>query len=148
MVRDSKRARFTYRDSVWHGCDLLGTGVASFSHIGGVHFQNVDTWGEYLERLGAGQLPVGRAYQTTPREQMIRELILQLKLGQIGSEYFETKFGVDPISEFSGQLRSLESRGLLTVDGKQIQLTNKGLLRVDTLLPEFYDSEHRGRRYT
>ena len=26
-------SRFVYRDSVWHGCDLLGTGVASFSHV-------------------------------------------------------------------------------------------------------------------
>jgi oxygen-independent coproporphyrinogen-3 oxidase len=148
MVRDPEQARFVYRDSVWHGCDLLGTGVASFSHIGGVHFQNVDTWGEYLARIDASEMPMARAYPTSAREQFIRELILQLKLGRVDTEYFTSKFGVDVVDAFSDQLRSLESRGMLYVDGDRICLTTKGLLRVDTLLPEFYDPEHRGGRYT
>ncbi len=148
MVRDPARARFVYRDSVWHGCDLLGTGVASFSHIGGVHFQNVDSWGEYLSRIDVPELPIARAYSTSAREQLIRELILQLKLGRVNAEYFTSKFDVDVVDAFSDQLRSFESRGMLYVDGDQICLTTKGLLRVDTLLPEFYDPEHRGGRYT
>ena len=148
MVRDPEKTQFVYRDSVWHGCDLLGTGVASFSHIGGVHFQNVDTWGEYLARMDEGELPVGRAYATSKREQSIRELILQLKLGRVDTEYLGAKFDVDVLTEYSDQLRSLESRGMLSLEDQQICLTNKGLLRVDSLLPEFYDPEHRGGRYT
>ena len=38
MVKNRETCRFVYRDSVWRGCDLLGTGVASFSHLSGVHF--------------------------------------------------------------------------------------------------------------
>ncbi|MCX6925376.1 MAG: radical SAM protein, partial [Verrucomicrobia bacterium] len=33
-VRDPKRTRFVYRDSLWQGADLIGLGVASFSHVG------------------------------------------------------------------------------------------------------------------
>src|SRR5262249_49315699 len=46
MVRRDKPCRFVYRNSVWQGCDMLGTGVASFSHVSGVHFQNLASWGE------------------------------------------------------------------------------------------------------
>ena len=38
MVKKNKRCRFVYRDSVWHGTDMVGTGVASFSHMNGIHF--------------------------------------------------------------------------------------------------------------
>src|SRR5262249_40842656 len=44
MVKDRSRCRFVYRDSLWHGADMFGTGVASFGHVGGVHVQNVDAW--------------------------------------------------------------------------------------------------------
>src|SRR5262249_5850104 len=44
LVRDRSRCQFVYRDSLWHGADMFGTGVASFGHVNGVHVQNVDTW--------------------------------------------------------------------------------------------------------
>ncbi|MEZ6016292.1 MAG: radical SAM protein [Planctomycetota bacterium] len=44
-------AGFLYRDALWHGSDLLGLGVSSFSHLGGVHFQNEPSFGGYLERV-------------------------------------------------------------------------------------------------
>jgi len=51
MVRDKRRTRFVYRDSLWHGADMFGTGVASFGHANGVHIQNVDQWESYIEML-------------------------------------------------------------------------------------------------
>ena len=37
---------------------------------------------------------------------------------------------------------------MLAIDGETIRLTREGLLRVDSLLPELYDPEFRGARYT
>jgi oxygen-independent coproporphyrinogen III oxidase len=37
---------------------------------------------------------------------------------------------------------------LLTVEGDRIELTRKGLLRADALLPAFFEPQHRGVRYT
>lgn len=147
MVK-SPETRFVYRDSVWHGCDLLGTGVASFSHLHDVHFQNVDGWGEYLARIAQGDLPISRAYQTSSHEQLIRELILQFKLGRIEVDYFRHKFAADIRQVFAGSIERLESQGFLTVTDQELRLTRKGLLRVDSLLPEFYEPTHRGARYT
>ena len=68
VVKDRKRCRFVYRDSLWHGADMLGTGVASFGHLSGVHVQNVDGWEEYVGLLQQGHLPLHRALPVGPRE--------------------------------------------------------------------------------
>src|SRR5215468_1453517 len=71
MVRDRRRCHFVYRDSLWHGADMFGTGVASFGHADGVHVQNVDTWEQYVALLEQDELPLGRALPVSPRELMI-----------------------------------------------------------------------------
>lgn len=148
MVRSKETTRFVYRDSVWNGCDLLGTGVASFSHLSGVHFQNVDGWGEYLATVGAGRLPLGRAFPTSKRDRLIRQLILQLKRGRLETAPLGLEFGVDILDEFSGELAELGARDMLRTDDSSVELTRRGLLQVDTLLPTFYDRQYRGARYT
>jgi len=148
--------RFLYRDSLWHGADLLGTGVASFGHLQGVHMQNAADWESYLQSLEAGHLPLYRAFETEPDERLTRELILQLKLGRLDTRPFEEKFGVDVLDRYAEPLKRLESEGMLTVHRTEghdnghgrIELSRQGLLQVDTLLPEFYAEEHRGARYT
>jgi oxygen-independent coproporphyrinogen-3 oxidase len=61
LVKPSESSGFVYRDAIWHGADMLGTGVASFSHLSGVHFQNKDRWDEYLAGVQGGALPISRA---------------------------------------------------------------------------------------
>jgi oxygen-independent coproporphyrinogen-3 oxidase len=141
-------SRFLYRDSVWHGCDLLGAGVASFSHVNGVHFQNCDGWGEYLARVSEEELPVSRAFATSAEERLIREFILQLKLGTLGTAGFAEKFDVDVLERFAGPLEQLQKDGWLTVSENRIEMTPAGLLRVDSLLPNFYEHQFRNARYT
>ncbi|MCH2376209.1 MAG: coproporphyrinogen III oxidase family protein, partial [Planctomycetes bacterium] len=147
MVKDSS-VRFVYRDALWHGADMIGTGVASFSHVGGVHFQNLDGFDRYVERLDAGELPLGRALKVTPRQLMIRELILQLKLGRIEADYFKTKYAIDVREEFRTVLADLQSSGMLEERDESLRLTEAGLLRVDSLLPAFFEPQHQGARYT
>jgi oxygen-independent coproporphyrinogen-3 oxidase len=149
MVRPKgKSSSFVYRDSVWHGCDLLGTGVASFSHLSGVHFQNVTQWGEYLATVAQGRLPLGRGLAITDRERLTREMILQLKLGTLPVSYFAQKFGADVLAEFAPAWQKLEEEGMLRVEGDAVELTRAGLLQVDRLLPSFYDDQYRNARYT
>jgi len=139
---------FVYRDSVWHGSDMLGTGVASFSHLSGVHFQNVAEWSEYLAALAARRLPLGRGLAVTAGERLTRELILQLKLGTLRAAYFRDKFGVDVLRGLAPVWRRLEADGMLRVESDAVALTRAGLLQVDRLLPSFYDDRYRNARYT
>ena len=53
LVKDQNKVNFSYRDNLWHGGDLLATGVASFGHVSGVHYQNLPEWADYLGALGA-----------------------------------------------------------------------------------------------
>ena len=89
VVKDKAKTRFVYRDALWHGADMFGTGVASFGHVNGVHIQNVDTWEQYIEKLNAGELPLGRAFPTTERDRLIREMVLLLKTGHLDVPYFQ-----------------------------------------------------------
>jgi oxygen-independent coproporphyrinogen III oxidase len=146
-VRDPSRTRFLYRDLLWTGADLIGLGVASFSHIGGTHFQNEHDWGPYLAQLEEGTLPIYRALTPSPDERMIREFILQMKLGHVSREYFQVKFGVDPRKRFSQGLLKLKEQGFLDFSNGSLQLNREGLLQVDKLLHEFFLPEHRNARY-
>ncbi len=148
LVKPERHAGFIYRDSLWRGADLVGTGVASFSHFGGVHYQNVDTWEEYVARLEAGELPIHRALAVTQHQLLIREMILNLKKGHLEAPYFQKKFGVDIFAEFAEGFTSLVEEGMAQRDEEGVKLTRDGLLRVDSLLPRFYEPEHRGIRYT
>ena len=148
LVRDRAKVKFVYRDSLWHGADMLGTGVASFGHVGGVHMQNADTWEEYIAALNRGQLPLHRALPVTPRQLLIREMVLQLKTGSLDASYFQGKFGVDILSEFADAFAALEEARFLTVGTRGVSLTREGYLQVDRLLPAFFEPEYRNTRYT
>lgn len=148
MVRDRKRTRFVYRDSLWRGADMFGTGVASFGHVSGVHVQNVDKWEEYLARLDRGELPLGRALPVPPHQLLIREMILQLKTGRLEADYFRRKFGADILTEFADGYDQLERAGYLTRTNGSVEMTRDGLLQVDRLLATFFEPQYRGGRYT
>ena len=148
MVKRDKPCRFVYRDAVWQGSDMMGTGVASFSHVNGAHYQNAPGWKDYTGSLEAGRLPLSRALFPSPSERLTREMILQLKLGRIETAYFRGKFNADILEAFGGTYKKLQDEGMLTFDKDAVELTRKGLLQVDGLLPEFYAPEHRNSRYT
>ncbi len=148
-VKDPARARFVYRDRLWQGADLVGTGVASFGHVNGVHLQNLDTWETYSDAIGRGELPLGRAHRPDDEERLIRELVLQLKRGSIRPTYFADKYGVDILDRFQDQFASLGREGWLAAcDADGVALTRQGLLRVDVLLHRFFLPRHAGIRYT
>ena len=145
-VRDPQKTKFLYRDALWHGADMLGMGVAAFSHVQGVHFQNEHEFETYRERVNGGKLPVYRALEPEREERLIRELILQLKLGHLSKSYFERKFAVDIEQHFAEGFAPLRDAGYLTSEGDSMRLNREGLLRVDALLSDFFLPKHRVAR--
>ena len=146
-VKDPKNTRFVYRDQLWSGADMIALGVASFSHVGGTHLQNEHDMQPYLAKIHRKELPIYRALTPTREECMIRELILQLKLGRVRGEYFQKKFGLDIFRKFALPLNQMQSSGFMKLDGDTVNLTRQGLLQVDRLLKEFFLPEHRDSRY-
>lgn len=148
LVKDKSKVNFSYRDNLWRGSDLLATGVASFGHVSGVHYQNLPEWGDYVGSLERGELPLYRAMRVTPHQALVRELILQLKTGRLDAGYFRDKFGVEIVDEWRDVWNEYVEEGYVTLDGDRIELTRAGLLRADGLLPAFFEPEHQGVRYT
>jgi len=147
VATKEKPCRFIYTDALWHGGDMVGLGVSSFSHFGGVHFQNVHTFEEYLALLEMDQLPLLRALTLTPKQKLIREMILQLKTGTIDQQYFRGKFGIDVWNEFRPVYEQLAADKLVERRNGTIVLTRPGLLQVDHFLSEFFEPELKTVRY-
>ena len=139
--------KFLYRDHLWQGADLLGLGVASFSHVGGTHFQNQHNIDPYIDRVQSGNLPVFRALTPSGEEKLIREAVLQFKLGSLDLQYFRDKFGVDLREQFPAALDYIRSTGNLTEDNNFLRLNIEGLLQVDRYVHEFFLPQHRDSRY-
>lgn len=148
LVKPERHAGFVYRDSLWHGADMIATGVASFGHFQGVHYQNLDKWETYLPAIERGELPINRALPVNDHQRLIRELILQMKTGRLDAGYFRKKFGEEIFEVFGPAFQSLVEEGWASVAGDDVTLTRKALLEVDTLLPRFFEPEHRDIRYT
>jgi oxygen-independent coproporphyrinogen-3 oxidase len=90
-----------------------------------------------------GELPIWRALTPTADERIIREFILQLKLGHVSRAYFRDKFGVELTERFGAPLQRLKDWGFLEVTGDEVRLNRDGLLQVDRLLHEFFLPQHR-----
>jgi oxygen-independent coproporphyrinogen-3 oxidase len=149
MVKDPRKVNFSYRDNLWMGSDLLATGIASFGHVSGVHYQNLPEWENYIRSLiDKNELPLGRAMRPTQHQLLVREMILQLKRGYLDAAYFRHKFNVEILEDWAEQWNGYSNDGWLTIDGDRIELTRDGLLRVDGMLPAFFEPEHQGVRYT
>jgi oxygen-independent coproporphyrinogen-3 oxidase len=148
-VRNPDKTRFVYTDRLWQGADMAGLGVASFGHVNGVHMQNLDTWETYSASIERGEIPLSRAYRPTDEERLIRELVLQLKVGSVRPGYFHDKYHVNILERFKEQFASLAAEGELTAaDDSIVALSRHGLLRIDSLLPRFFLPRHTGIRYT
>jgi oxygen-independent coproporphyrinogen III oxidase len=146
-VRNSQKTKFVYRDELWAGADLIGAGVASFGHVNGTHFQNEHNIGNYSERVAKGELPIYRALTPSNDERLIREMVLQLKLGHINIDYFNQKFGVDITQRFADNFQELSEDGFLQRKNGDLVLSRDGLLVVDSLLHGFFLPEHQNVRY-
>ena len=148
MFKNPEAVNFSYRDNLWRGSDLLATGIASFGHVSGVHYQNKPEWEDYCSTLEKGELPLNRAFRPTEHQRLIREMILQLKGGFLEAEYFQAKFGVDIFEHWQEVWAKYEQAGFAKLSEGRVDLTREGLLRVDGLLPAFFEPEHRDVRYT
>lgn len=146
-VKNPDQTKFQYRDQLWGGADMVALGVASFGHLGGIHYQNITQFEEYCKSMEQEKPIVRRALLTTEEERFIREFILQWKLGAVRPSYFLEKFGIDAGARYQGIIDDWEEEGILTKHSDLWILSRDALLRVDSLLHQFFLPYHRAARY-
>ena len=146
-VKNPDSTKFIYRDRLWAGADMIGLGVSSFGHLGGIHYQNLTNIDSYCDTVETGKAPVRRALMTNEEERFIRELILQWKLGRVNKVYFLKKFGISISERYASILSQWKERGDLSEDGDYLVLSRDALLRIDSMLQGFFLPRHRDARY-
>lgn len=149
VVKDNDKVNFSYRDNLWQGSDLLATGIASFGHIAGVHYQNKADMKQYQSDLMEhGKLPLGRGFRPSEDQLLIREMILQLKRGYLEVGYFQEKFGVNILEKWKAEFAQHATDEMLKLDDSKVTLTRKGYMHADALLPVFFETQNQNVRYT
>jgi oxygen-independent coproporphyrinogen-3 oxidase len=91
---------------------------------------------------------LNRALPITDHQRLIREMILQLKTGKIDAGYFRAKFGEEILTVFREPYAELVKDGYMKIDGDHVTVTRQGILRIDSLLPAFFEPQFRNVRYT
>jgi oxygen-independent coproporphyrinogen-3 oxidase len=146
-VKNPQETKFQYRDQLWGGADMVAIGVASFGHLGGIHYQNITHFEDYCSTAEKGESLIRRALLTTEDERFIREFILQWKLGSVRPRYFQKKFGIDIESRYESIFKDWENRQIVEKNSDTWVLSREALLRVDSLLHQFFLPHHQNAKY-
>ena len=141
-VKEPEKTKFVYRDRLWAGADMVALGVASFGHLGGIHYQNLTHIDQYCDSVDKAESVVRRALLTSDEERFVREMILQWKLGRVCPSYFREKFGIDLMERYGPVLEEWKDAGDLEVGEDELRLSRDALLRVDSMLYHFFLPQH------
>jgi len=123
----------------WSGADYIGIGPAAHSYISrplwGRRWWNVASPYAYMDRVEMGVSPKESEEELTRDDAMLEAAMLGLrKVAEgIDGERFMQRFAVPPAEAFTGWDRPL-SEGLVVQRGKDMVLTEKGLLVLDEIL--------------
>jgi len=130
------------------GCDLLGFGVSSISHLGNSYSQNPRDLEAWEAAIDAGRLPVWRGLELDADDVIRANIISQIMCrGDVDITAVENRYGIDFWSYFPAaheQLAQLEADGLVWVCASRIVASSQGgyLLRVIAACFDRYLAAH------
>lgn len=122
-VYDQKHTR-----SKWLGNDNCAVGVSAFGSIGRWNYQNANDIPSYTKAVESGELPAFRGYNSTTFDLMLRDAVMGIKLVDLDHVRFQEKHGIDLLKACDAELAELESDGFVTVDDRNVSLTDHGVL--------------------
>jgi len=131
-----------HQANAWSCNPLLGFGVSAYSYIDGFLYQNTRNIPTYLKQINDRQPAVEKAHRLNAQEQMVRYIILRLKLLCVIRSDFQHRFGLDMLDIFGDVVERLEALGLVKVTEEQCSLTTKGIVYVDDVCRSFYTQKH------
>lgn len=117
--------------STFRGDDCVAFGVSAFGRLDRWLYQNTNDEQKYLEEIAAGRLPVQRGYNLTSLDDMIRDVVLSMKLVSIDLRWFEHKHGFKLQSLCAATIEQLAADEFVAISDEQLCLTSKGILHGD-----------------
>jgi oxygen-independent coproporphyrinogen-3 oxidase len=113
----------------WRGGDWWGVGPGAHSHVGGVRWWNVKHPAAYAERLGAGVSPAHGRETLSAEDRRVERVLLELRLREGLPLDVLDEPGLKAVPE-------QVERGLVTVAGDRLVLTDAGRLLADGVVRE------------
>lgn len=122
----------------WLNEEYLGLGPAAHSMLNRSRFSNVESVELYIRRLKNGDSVIDTTSRLTREEQISETVFLRLRLVEgLDMEEFEQRFGLRFSKYYSKQLDKLRALGLVEINGKNLKLTESGLLLANEVFAEF-----------
>lgn len=122
----------------WTGGNYIGLGPSAASHVSGWRWKNRPHLGEWENAIEADRLPATDVEQLTPDQRAGELAMLLLRLTDgLNFDVFAARTGRDARQSFAPQVDQLAPLGLITIDGRTIRLTDRGLGVADAVAAEF-----------
>jgi oxygen-independent coproporphyrinogen-3 oxidase len=118
----------TYTEDMARGVDHIAYGASAFGKIGNTVYQNINTNKLYKEKIAQSEMPIARSYALTPKDEMVREILLCTKLFSYSSHEFERKYGFSYMNLIPDAIARLRSEDYITVGPSGVKLTRKGIV--------------------
>ena len=117
--------------SIFRGDDCAAFGVSAFGRHGDWLYQNTNDEEKYIQQVEAGELPVQRGYPLTSLDNIIRDVVLCMKLVSFDLRWFQQKHGFKLESLCAETLHQLQADDFIVLSENEIRLTEKGMLYGD-----------------
>jgi len=125
------RYEHVHAPSIWRGDDYYPFGTSAFGRLGNWLFQNTNEMEKYVSFVEAGEIPITRGHHLTSLDEMVRDVVLGMKLVHLDLKKFQRNYGFKLESFCGATMRQLESEGFISFSENEIVLTSKGMLHGD-----------------
>lgn len=122
----------------WKCVDYLGVGAGSHSYLDFTRFSNVYSVEAYIECLKKGEKPVEERTPVEFCDRMAEYMFLGLRLTDgVTNKQFNDIFNQNMFEKYHENFKRLEHKGLITIEGDSVRLTDLGLDLANQAFMEF-----------
>lgn len=122
----------------WERGEYIGIGAGAHSFSGNRRYANIQNVEEYIEGVETGDLKLSEDSCLTTEEALAEKMILGLRMNKgVDLGIVSKEFGIDVESKYKKSIEILSEEDLITLKGKVLCLTNKGLDLANKVFVEF-----------
>jgi oxygen-independent coproporphyrinogen-3 oxidase len=116
---------------IWSGEDYFPFGVSAFGRLGHHLFQNTNEVDNYVEQVERGETPIYRGHHMTAMDEIVRDILLGIKLNYLDYGFFHDKYGFNLDALCGNSIEQLLQKAYVErADGKLV-LTHEGMVQGD-----------------
>lgn len=119
----------------WSGGPYLALGPSAHGFDGeSTRWTNVSDWQEYIRKVEAGESPLAWTENLTPQQRLIEVVFTSIRTSEgLDLKSFESKFGIDLVSQKKGLFERWEKEDLGTVTKGRFVLSFSGRMLADEI---------------